>query len=168
MVKFTLTHEIDCAPETFWKIFFDQEFNQQLHTQVRDFSAYTTVEQRENEQEIYRKIQGVPKLNLSEPVAKLLGAAISFVEEGTFNKATQIWHWKMTPSVMHDKIRNEGTVRVESTGDGKCSRLTEVEIEAQVFGVGGMIESNGENHMREGSEQGAAFMNQWIKDGKAK
>src|SRR6266545_6249301 len=108
MVKFTLVHEINCGPETFWKIFFDKEFNQQLFTRGLEFPSYATLEQREDDREIFRKVQGIPKLNLPGPVAKLFGPNMAYVEEGTFDKATKLWRWKMIPNVMGDKVRIEG------------------------------------------------------------
>jgi hypothetical protein len=168
VTKFTFTHEIDCEPETFWKVFFDKSFNEQLFTKALEFPAYAMVEQREDDRQIYRKVAATPKLNVPGPVAKVLGANMSFVEEGTFDKTAKRWHWTMTPSAMADKIRNEGTVRVEPAGEGRCRRITDVTFEAKVFGIGGMIESSAEKNMREAWDTSAAYMTQWVKDGKAK
>lgn len=167
MTTFTLTHEIECTPETFWKIFFDRDFNQALFQQRLGFPEYEVIEQREDERHIYRKVRGVPKMDVPGPVAKVLGTHFSYTEEGTFDKTTGIWRWKMTPNVMPDKLRNEGTVRVEPAGPGKCRRISEIIAEARVFGIGGLIESAAEKNLRQGWDASAVFMNQWIREGKA-
>ena len=58
-------------------------------------------------------------------------------------------------------------MRIESVGDKKVRRVTEMTIEAKVFGVGGLIESTVEKQLREGWDNSAQFMNRWIADGKA-
>src|SRR5262249_47704120 len=120
MVKFTLTHEIDCAVETFWKIFFDRPFNEALFREGLSFPRFEIVEQRESDKEIYRKVSGTPKMDAPAPVAKLLGPGFGYVEEGTFDKATRTWSYKITPSALADKLRNEGVMRVEPAGEGRC------------------------------------------------
>jgi hypothetical protein len=168
MAKFTLTHEIECDPEQFWKLFFDKEFNQTLFKQHLGFPAFDVVEQRETDREIYRKVSGTPKMDVPGPVAKVLGSSFTYVEEGTFDKATKTWRWKMTPSAMPDKLRNEGTVRVEPAGPGKSRRISEIVAEAKVFGIGGLIESAAEKNLRDGWDKSAHYMNQWIREGKLK
>ncbi|MCC6552508.1 MAG: DUF2505 domain-containing protein [Polyangiaceae bacterium] len=167
MGKITLTHEINCDEETFWKIFFDKTFNEDLFLKSLGFPRYRIVDQRETDTEIIRKIEGQPKMNMPGPIVKLLGSGFSYSEEGRLNKATRTWTWKMTPSTLADKMRNEGTVRIEKVGDSKVRRITEIVIEAKIFGVGGLLESSAEKQMREGWDDSARFMNKWIAEGKA-
>ena len=166
--KITLTHEIECDPETFWKLFLDKTFNEKMFKEALGFPRYDVVDQRETDKEVVRKVSGQPKLDAPGPVQKLLGSSFSFVEEGRFDKTSKVWHWKMIPSTMADKLRTEGTIRVEPAGEGKCRRIADISMEAKVFGVGGMLESTTEKNMRQGYDASARFMNQWIRDGKAK
>ncbi|EYF07564.1 DUF2505 domain-containing protein [Chondromyces apiculatus] len=167
MGKFTISHEINCDAETFWKVFFDKTFNEELFKNQLGFPRYDIVEQRETDQEVFRKVVGQPKMELPGPVAKLIGPGFSYIEEGRLNRSTKVWSWKMTPSTMADKLRQEGTMRIEPVGDKKVRRVTEMTIEAKVFGVGGLIESTVEKQLREGWDHSAQFMNRWIADGKA-
>lgn len=163
MGKFTVTHEINRNAETFWKVFFDKDFNTKLYKENLGFPEFTIVDQRETETGLVRKVNGTPKMDVPGPVAKLLGSNFSYREEGTFNKATKIWQWKMIPSTQPDKIRNEGTMRIEPIGDTKVRRIAEITLEAKIFGVGGLIESSAEKQLRDGWEKSAAFMNNWLK-----
>jgi len=163
MGKFTVTHEINCNAETFWKVFFDKDFNIKLYKENLGFPEFTIVEQRETDSEIVRKVNGTPKMEVPGPVAKVLGSNFGYKEEGTFNTSTKLWKWKMIPSTMADKLRNEGTLRIEAIGDTKVRRIADLVIEAKVFGIGGLIESSAEKQLRDGWDKSAKFMNEWLK-----
>jgi hypothetical protein len=162
MPTFTLNHEIRCNTERFWQLFFDREFNDKLYKEALEFPEYSILEQRDTDTEIIRKVAGQPKMNMPGPVAKVLGSGFKYVEEGSFDKAKRIWRWKMTPSTLAEKMRNEGSVRVEALGDDRVRRVAEIVVEAKIFGIGGMIESSAEKQLREGWEKSAVFMNKWI------
>jgi Protein of unknown function (DUF2505) len=162
MGKITLTHEINCDVETFWKTFFDKTFNEKLYLGALGFPEYKTLEQTETDTTIHRKVTGQPKMDVPGPVAKLLGSNFRYTEEGTFDKAKKLWVWKMTPSALAGKLTNEGTVRVEPVGENKVRRIAEITIEAKVFGVGGLIESSAEKQFRDGWDRSAVFMNKYL------
>jgi len=166
MGKFTVTHEINCDEETFWKIFFDKTFNEKLYREKLGFPSFDILEQRDTDSGTFRKCTGEPKMTLPGPVTKLVGSNFRYTEEGSFDKGSKTWRWKMIPSTMADKIRNEGTMRVEKVGEGKVRRIADITIEAKVFGVGGLIESSAEKQLREGWDESAVFMNRWIQDQK--
>jgi hypothetical protein len=167
MGKFTMTHEINCNAETFWKVFFDKTFNETLHKQELGFPEFVVLEQRETDAEIVRKLRAQPNMNMPAAVTKLLGSGFAYVEEGKLNKATKVWTFKLTPSSMADKIRIEGAVRIEPIGDNKVRQIVDITLEAKVFGLGGLIESSAEKSLRDGWEQNAVYTNQWIAAGKA-
>lgn len=162
MGKFTVTHEIRCDVETFWKIFLDKEFNQRLFRDELHFPEFNIVDQRETDNELTRRVTGTPKMDLPGPVAKLLGANFRYTEEGKLDKKTKVWTWKMIPSAMADKLRQEGSMRVEAAGDKRVRRIADIVNEAKVFGIGGLIESSAEKQLREGWDRSATFMNKYI------
>lgn len=162
MAKFTVTHEINCDVETFWKTFFDKDFNEKLFLHGLGFPEFKIVDQKDGDHAMTRKVSGMPKMDLPGPVAKLLGSNFRFTEDGKWDKATKVWSFKMTPSTMADKLRQEGTMRIESIGPGKVRRVAELVIEAKVFGIGGLIESSTEKQLRDGWDKSAVFMNQYL------
>lgn len=163
MGKFTVTHEINCNAENFWKLFFDKDFNVKLYKEGLGFPEFTIVDQRETDVDLVRKVVGSPKMEVPGPVAKVLGSNFRYTEEGKFDKAAKIWRWKLIPSTMADKLRNEGTMRIEPIGDTKIRRIAELVLEAKVFGIGGLIESSSEKQLREGWDKSAVYMNNWLK-----
>lgn len=168
MGKFTLTHEIDCDAETFWRVFFDREFNDALFKGALEFTEFKIIEQTEDDRELKRKVFGAPKVDMPGPVAKIFGDGLKYHEDGTFDKTAKVWRWKMTPNAMADKMKNEGTMRVEPAGPNKVRRVAEIIVEAKIFGLGGILESFAEKNLRAGWDDSARFMNQWLREHKAK
>lgn len=162
MPTVTFTHDIHCNEETFWKIFLDPEFNERLYKDGLGFPDWKQVSLDETDAKITRTTSGQPKLDdVPGPVAKLIGNGFRYTETGTLDKATKVWTWKLVPSIMADKVKQEGKMTIEPAGD-KVRRKVELFIEAKVFGVGGMLESTTEKNMRAGWEKSAKFMNDWI------
>lgn len=164
MGKFTVTHEINSNVETFWKVFFDKDFNTKLYLEHLGFPEFKVLDQQETDNDLVRKVVGMPKMDVPGPVAKLLGSNFRYTEEGKFDKKSGVWRWKMIPSVQADKLRNEGTLRIEPIGDAKVRRIAEIVVEAKIFGVGGLIESSSEKQLRDGWDKSAVYMNQWLKN----
>jgi hypothetical protein len=79
------------------------------------------------------------------------------------NKATKVWSWKMTTSALPDKLRHEGSVRVEPIGDARVRRIVAIVLEAKVFAIGGLIESSVEKQIRESWEKSATVTNEWLR-----
>ena len=162
MGKFTVTHEINCNAETFWKTFFDKTFNEKLYLEGLGFPEFKVLDQKEDDQKITRRVMGRPKVDMPGPIAKALGPNFGYTEEGTFDKKSQIWTWKMIPSTMADKLKNEGVVRLQAVGDNKVRRVADITIEAKVFAIGGLMESSAEKQLRDGWDKSAVYMNKWL------
>lgn len=163
MGKFTVTHVINCNAETFWKTYFDKDFNMKLYKEGLQFPEFTIVDQRETDTELVRKVTGTPKMEVPGPVAKVMGSNFRYTEEGKLDKTKKIWTWKLIPSTMADKLRNEGSMRIEVIDDTKVRRIADIVLEAKIFGIGGLIESSSEKQLRDGWDKSAVFMNEWLK-----
>jgi len=164
MGKLTVTNEIRCNVDTFWKTFFDKDFNTRLYTEALGFPDFKVIEQTDDGTTITRKVAAQPKMDVPGPVQKLIGQGFRYTEEGSMKKAEGIWRWKMTPSTLADKLFTSGIVRIEpipGTTD-KVRRIAEFTIEAKIFAVGGLIESSAEKQMREGWDRSASYMNTYI------
>jgi hypothetical protein len=167
MPTFKITNEINCNEETFWKLFFDKEFNTKLYLEGLGFPEWSVLDQSETDTEIRRRTKGRPKLkNMPGPVVKLLGDKFGYEENGTMSKSEKVWRWKLTPSTMADKMKQEGSLKIEPLGENKVRRVVEMMVEAKVFAVGGLLESTAEKSLKEGWEDSATFMNKWIESHK--
>jgi hypothetical protein len=162
MKKASVTHTFDCDADTFWKTFFDREYNQKLYLEGLGFKQFEILEITDTS----RRMRGVPKMTLPGPVAKLLGDSFGYEEIGTFDRPGNIFRWKMQPNTMKDKLFTEGSIKIEPMGD-KVKRTNSASIEAKVFGVGGLLEGTAEKEMTASWEKEAAFTARWIKEHKA-
>ncbi len=163
MGTFKITHEINCNEAKFWELFLDKEFNEKLYREGLAFPEWVVLDQSETDTEVKRTTKGRPKLkNIPGPVAKILGDSFGYTEHGSMDKKAKVWKWKLTPTVMADKIRQEGSLRIEAVGDTKVRRIVEMVVEAKVFGIGGMLESTAEKQLRDGWEDSSVFMNRWL------
>ena len=158
-----MRHDLDCDCDTFWKLFWELDFNEQLFKAL-EYPAWKLVDTKETDKEIIRTVKATPKMEAPGPVAKLLGSSFGYDEEGRFDKATKTHKFIITPNVLAGKLRNEGTVKCEPRGEGKSTRIVEIIAEAKVFGLGGMIESSFEKSFRTGWQKSADFINKWVKD----
>lgn len=167
MAKFTMTHEINCNAARFWKLVFDRSFDEKLHREGLLEQSYAIGDLRETDAEIVRKTTSQPKRDLPGPLAKLFGGPVSYTEESRLDRVSQVFKARWIPSSRADKIRQEGTMRVEAIGDGKVRRIVDMEVEAKIFGVGGLYESSTEKSLREEWDLSASFINRWIADGQS-
>ena len=162
MGKFTVTHEIRCNLDTFWKTFLDRDFNTRLYMEALGFPEWTIVDQTETDTSATRKVTALPKMDVPGPVAKLLGSNFRYTEEGSMTKPDRVWRWKMIPSTLADKLFTSGVVRAEALGEGTTRRIAEMDVAAKIFGLGGIIESSAEKQLRDGWDKSAAFMNKYV------
>ena len=163
MKRFTMTHEFNCSPDTFWKVNFDREMNEAMYKKGLGFPEYSVTELREDDREIFRRTLATPTVNAPAVVQKAMGSGFRYTEETRFNKATKVLTFKGIPSVMADKLLTDGTMRVEPlAGGARCRRTIEVTVDAKIFGVGGLFESTAEDNMRQSYDKSAAFLNKWL------
>jgi hypothetical protein len=158
--KVTVVTTLDTDVESFWKLFLGREFNQKLYIEGLGFKSYEILEMSDT----HRRTKGVPKMKLPGPVAKLLGDSFGYEENGTLDKATNVYRWKMTPNTMTDKLFTSGVVTIESLGEGKVRRTSEATIEAKVFGVGGLLEGTAEGELRTSWGREQEFMSRWLRE----
>lgn len=162
-MKITISHEFSTDPDTYWsEIFFNEEFNAALYRDHLGFPEYRLLEQKEEGDLVKRRVQVTPKQEAPAAIQKLLGGRFSYVEEGTFDRAKKVYRFRVTPGSMADKIRAEGEMRAEKSGEGRMKRVLEMTVEVKVFGIGGMAEGFVSKSMQESYAQAAEFTNRWI------
>lgn len=162
MKKVHLVHEIHCSAEAFWKLYFDPEFTAALITQAVKVDDFKILKFAETDREIHRISTGRPRINAPAAIQKVIGDNFSYTDEVRFDKSTQILRWQIRLSTFTDKTRNEGVLRVEPIGPDRIRRIADAEVEARIFGMGGIMESGMEKQMQEGWGAGAEFTNRWI------
>jgi hypothetical protein len=158
MRRLSRSIDLDCDTETFWKVFFDEDYIRRLHKEGLGFREIEILEKTDSR----RRLRAVPSLEVPEAVARLLGDRFGYEERGTLDQARGEWRWSMAPNALGDKLRTEGTIVVEAAGEGKARRRDEVVIEAKVFGIGGVIESSAEKQLRTSWQKEEEFLKRWL------
>ena len=162
-MKVTISHEFNTDAETFWtKLFFDPEYNRSLYIGALKFLEYEVLENTDRGSQIFRRVRATPKQDAPAVVQKLVGGRFSYVEEGTFDKASNRYKLRVMPGALGDKLRSEGELRIESLGAKKVKRVAELSIEVKIFGVGGVVEGFISKSLQDSYAQAAVFTNQWI------
>ena len=160
-----MKHDLDCTPEKFWEMFFDNALQGEIFLKLLHFPKWEVADFKDGDKEITRTTKAQPKMEVPGAVAKIIGDGFAYTEKGTFDKGTKVYKFVITPSTMAEKIKNEGVVRCEPRGDGKCTRVVDITMEAKIFGIGGMIEKTFEKQTRDGWEASAKFLNEHAKKG---
>jgi hypothetical protein len=165
MPEITLRHDVDCDEDTFWsKIVFDEGFNKKLYTENLKI-GWKLQDQKEDDAKISRKVFVEPDTsNLPGAVKKVIGDRLAYTEEGSLDKASKRYKFKVTPSTMADKTKVSGEMWCEKKGDKKITRVCRISVEVKVFMVGGMVEERILSDLRLSYDKGTDFTNKYIKE----
>jgi hypothetical protein len=137
-MKLNVRHPFACSPETFWKMYWDDGFDEQL----RKESAVQRelLEERTEGTVLVRRVRLTPDRELPGPVAALLGAKkLVYEQENRWDKATSTMSWRVIPTILPGKLDAHGTFRIAGTATG-CEQIVEGNITVSVMFVGGQIE----------------------------
>jgi hypothetical protein len=165
MPEITIRHELECDEETYWKCVFADDYNRRLYKDTLKFPGYELVDQKEDDQKIVRKVHVDPPTgSMPAAVKKVVGDKLSWIEEGTFDKGSRRYSFKVVPSAMPEKIQNRGVLWTEKLEGKRCVRLAQISIEVKVFMVGSIIEERLINDLRASYETAAKFTNEYVKE----
>lgn len=164
-MRYTLRHTIHTDVDSFWEMFFSEEYNEAMFKGALGFSEWRVLDfHRGDDGVITRRTHNVPKVDYPAAMKKVVGDLSSYVEEGRFDPVKKRWIVDVTPSAMADKIKTHVEQWVEPRGDKSCERIAEIDNSIKVFGLGGMMEKFFEQQMRTSYDQSADFTNKWIAD----
>ncbi len=164
MSEVRIQHPMECSADTYWRCVFDAEYNRRLYMEALHFRECTVLEQKETESSISRKVKlNPPPADLPAPVAKLIGD-LSWVEEGTFDKATKRYRFKITPASLPDKTHISGEIWAEATGEKSCVRVAAMKIEVKVMLVGSVIEGRIAEDTKKSYAAAAPFTGQFVRE----
>lgn len=162
METVSVAHEIHCSADCFWKTFFDPSFSERLFMQDLGFRDYCVIARKESPTAIECRSTGVVESRLPAPLRTLTGPAVRYMQEGSFDKRSGRYHWQTFPSRMADRLHLEGSVRIEPLDEHRVRRIVEVNVEARIFALGGLLETNALKELVAECEVSAAAMNRYF------
>ena len=152
---------IPCSPDRLWELFFDEAYLRALYLEALGFDDFRIIEMKEP----VRKTAVKPKLSLPGPVARLIGDSFRYEDHASLDRAKGVWSWQMVqPADVKTKpiVMTRGTIRIVDGGNGTSRRTDTAEVEARVFGVGGLIESSVEKELESSWDKELAFVTKWL------
>lgn len=164
-MKLTLRHDYDCSSDAFWDaLFFDREYNRALYRDGLGFEDMEILADDAGEDGgRRRRLRAKPKLDAPRAVRKLIGDALTYVEEGEFDPDTRRWTTRVVPSRLADRVRITVVVWCEPRGDDRCVRVADFDFDVRVIGLGRVFEQFIARTMRENYEKAARFSNTWLR-----
>ena len=166
MATAIIQHTYDCDEDTFWSdIVFDKSFNEKLFLGHLGFKQWEIAKLEENDDKLEREVVIRPVTgDLPKALSKLVGDNLGFREQGTFDKKAKRYRFRIIPNRLADKLRISGEIYVEARGEGRCERFVRLEVEAKIFGVGGMVEKQIIGDTKTSYEKGFAFGRDYLRN----
>lgn len=162
MESHKIEHEIHCPPERMWELFFSDEFNVEMYEQGLGFPSCKIPERTDDGKVLHRRMVMIPKVEMPKPLAKVVGDRIGFEEIGDWVRSSGRYEWRIVLAAFGEKVRIQGVMRLEPHGSGHCLRKVHFEVEAKVFGIGGMLEKTSAHNVLEGWNSSAKWINGWL------
>jgi hypothetical protein len=161
-IELATSHEIHCNAERFWELYLDPQWTRDMIAGSIGFSECRIDEAEVIEDEIRRHMYVVPQVHLPKPVVKVLGKRFGYHEDGVLDRREGRWSWSHRLGVLSDRISMSGTMRIEPVAEDRCRRSTRISIEARLFGVGRLIERAAWQATRDGWDESARWINDWL------
>jgi len=166
MPELQLRHEMGCDEETYWtKCIFDPEYNKRLFLDALQFKNYELVETKDDGKTLFRKIKIDPKVTgLPGPVKKAIGDSFAYVEEGTFDRATRRYTYRIIPSAFGEKSKVSGVIHCESLGDKKVARIADMKVEVKILMIGKLVEDVIIRDLKSSFATAAQFTTEFVRE----
>lgn len=166
MATFKTEHTFNCSEDTYWdEVFPDEEFNRRLFMDELGFTAYEVKVFEDTPKGKRRVIEATPDLGeMPGPMKKLVGDGVGYREESELDRESKRMQVKVIPSKLADKIKMEGVFFTRSAGEGKCTRVFEMDVNVKIFGVGGMVEKKILDDLAQSYDKAAKFTNAYLEE----
>lgn len=135
-------HRIPTAADDFWEWLHDPEYEARV-ARALGLLEYKELERRDEGDEVYRRIRVALPLpaSLAPIVSRLVSVdQAGYVEEQWRRRDARVVRWRMTPTILAERVAVQGELRIEPAGKARCVRILDGDITARIFGVGGLLE----------------------------
>ncbi len=166
MAEIRFSHELECDEETYWeRCLFNADYNRRLFLEELKFLRFELLELSDLGDRIVKRVEADPPLGaLPGPVKRALGDRFAYREEGTYERATRSYEFKVTPSTFAEKTKLGGVLFTEKIDDKRCRRVAVANVEVKVFGIGGFVEDKILADLRASYDASALFTNAYVKE----
>jgi hypothetical protein len=163
-MEYRIEDTFDASAERYWEIFFSDEYNAALWPAL-DIQRELLVFDRKGEGaelRIHREQRLVPQREVPGFIKTLVSGAITYVEKNDFVAADNAMRTVTIPGFAADRITTTGTYRLEPLGANRCKRIWEGVCECRIPLVGGKVEKQLVDEVRESYRRATDFTRKWI------
>jgi hypothetical protein len=141
-MKTTIRDTFETSPAAFWDaVFFDREFQTRMYREALGCPYVEILEQsQEPSGARTRRLVFQQRLQAPATIQKLFGDAMRMEERGKFDPQRQRWQFQMVPDQAADRIRISGETWLEPADQGRVTRVCELDLGVNIFGVGSLVE----------------------------
>jgi hypothetical protein len=162
MQRHKFEQEINCPPERLWELFFSTDFNVEMYERGLDFPSCKVPELKDDGEVLHRRMVCIPKLEMPKPLKKIVGDRVGFEEIGDWVRSAGEFRWKLVLAAFGDKVAISGTMRLVPHGEGHCMRKVEFSVDANIFGIGGLVEKTAAQNVLDGWVASAKWINGYL------
>ena len=141
-MKLYCEHRILRNARDLWEVLHTPAFEAHLARAI-GLAEYTELEREESEDAVYRRIRVVPSIPGGfRSLLRGVGAneKVSYIEEQWRSRTEMTVRWEMTPSVLADRAKIQGLIRIEPLGKASCRRILEGAVKVRIPVLGRPIE----------------------------
>lgn len=159
-MKLDIRHTYPCSAETFWKMYWDDRFDELL--QANATVDREILEQTDSGDQLLRRMRFTPHAELPSAIATMAGAK-KFIwnQENRWFKSDARVTWKVIPELMTDRIKAEGWFTVKDVAGG-CEMHVQGEIAVKVRFIGSKIEGQVMSQVSTGYDRMLEAGKTWI------
>jgi hypothetical protein len=140
VTHFAFAHDFDADPEQFWKLFFDEPYNDALYVRL-NMKERTVLSRTEDDATIHFEQKILPRRDLPAIVKKLVGGDLGYVESTTFYKGKNYMDVKIEPTLLKERTKVRARYTITSIAPGKVRRTFEGDIDVDIPLIGRRVEA---------------------------
>ncbi|MEX1362596.1 MAG: DUF2505 domain-containing protein [Nannocystaceae bacterium] len=163
-MEYRIEDTFECSAEHYWGFFFSEPYNAAMWPTL-DIEWELLELQREGEGaelRIHREQRLTPQREVPGFIKKLVDGAITYVEKNDFVAADNAMKTVTIPGFAADRIRTVGVYRLEPIGPNKVRRVWEGVCECRIPLLGGKVEKQLVEEVRESYRRATEFTRKWI------
>ncbi len=163
-MEYRIEDPFEISAEGYWEMFFSDEYNAGLWPAL-DIVRERLSFEREGEGptlRIRREQRLTPQREVPSFIKKLVSGAITYVEKNEFSAAKSEMRTITIPGFAADRITTTGVYRVEPLGENRCKRVWEGVCECRIPLLGGKVEKQLVEEVRESYRRATDFTRKWI------
>lgn len=165
-MEYRIEDTFDVSAPYYWEFFFSEDYNAAMWPAL-DIEWELLAFDRKGEGKdlrITREQRLTPQREVPGFLKRLVDGAITYVEKNDFVAADNVMKTITIPGFAADRLRTEGTYRLEPLGDRKVRRVWEGICVCKIPLIGGKVEKQLVEEVRESYRRATTFTRQWIAD----